>query len=186
MLWWLRHNANRCWNFDPSVELEVRYPHNRHSNAGRSSNSAKTSIMQDFLDMNSQPNGRSADSTGPTHYCLPKFTTIQMPKSGVPHYEHVQRSLVGEFNRAQRERGRGECSNSSSHNWLKQRPKVAICPRQTDYCDTCKKRNIEIDGSQTTLILRSRRSRWDYCPQVISRESPAGSTESSFLLHRSD
>ena len=29
--------------------------------------------------------------------------------------------------------------------------KVAICLHQTDYCDTCKKRNVEIHGSQTTL-----------------------------------
>lgn len=79
-------------------------------------------------------------------------TEFQHPKRNVANYEErLQRSLVGEFNRAQRERGRGECSNSSSHNWLKQRPKVAICPHQTDYCDTCKKRNVEIHCKQTTV-----------------------------------
>ena len=112
----------------------------------------KTSDFPEFVDINSQPNGRSADSTGPTHNFLPKFTTIQMPKNGVPKYEErLKRSVLGEFNRAQRERGRGECSNSSAHNWLKQRPKLAICPHQTDYCDTCKKRNVEIHSKQTTL-----------------------------------
>ena len=46
--------------------VRVRYPHERHGNAGKTSHSAKTSVMQDFLqfvDLNSQPNGRSADST---------------------------------------------------------------------------------------------------------------------------
>ena len=143
----------RWWRgLSPSVDVEVRYPHRRHGNAGRTSNSAKTSVMEDFLefaDMNSQPNGRAANSTGPTSYFLPKFSTIQTPKPNVSNYaQRVQRSVVGEFNRSQRERGGGECSNSSSHNWLKQRPKLSICPHQTDYC---KKRNVEIHAKQTTV-----------------------------------
>ncbi len=146
----------RWWRgLDPSVTVSVRYPHGRHGNAGKKSNSAKTSVMEDFLtfvDMNSQPNGRSADSSGPTSYFLPKFTTIQTPKTSVSNYEErVQRSVVGEFNRSQHERGRGECSNSSSHNWLKQRPKVVICPHQTDYCDTYKQKQVEIHTKQTTV-----------------------------------
>ena len=120
--------------------VEVRFPHERHGNAGKISNSAKVSVCQDFLefvDNNSRPNGRAADSSGPTAYFTPKFTSIQAPKPSVPHYtERLARSVVGEFNRVQRERGRGECSNGSSHNWLKsERPKVAICPHQEDYCD---------------------------------------------------
>ncbi len=146
----------RWWRgLDPSVTVSVWYPHGRHGNAGKKSNSAKTGVMEDFLtfvDMNSQPNGQSADSSGPTSYFLPKFTTIQTPKTSVSNYEErVQRSVVGEFNRSQHERGRGECSNSSSHNWLKQRPKVAICPHQTDYCDTCKQKQVEIHTKQTTV-----------------------------------
>ena len=128
----------------PSTTVEVRYPHERHGNAGKTSHSAKTETMDDFLkfiDSNSQPNRRSADSTGPTVYFLPKFCTIQSPKPTDSNYqERVKRSVVGEFNRVQRELGKGECSNGSSHNWLKSyRPKVAICPHQ-DYCDTCAKR----------------------------------------------
>lgn len=65
------------------------------------SNSAN--IMQDFreyVDTNSQSNGQSADSTGPMHYLFPKFSTIRMPKNGVPNYEEcLQSSVVGEFNR---------------------------------------------------------------------------------------
>ena len=108
--------------------------------------------------MNSQPNDRAADSTGPTSYFLPKFATIQTPKPNVSNYqERVGRSVVGKFNRAQLECDRGRCSNSSSHNWLKERPKLAICPHQTDYCDTCKKLSVEIHSKQTTLnhLLRS-------------------------------
>ena len=68
--------------------------------------------MEDFLnfvDVNSQPNGRSADSRGPTYYFLSKFTTLQAPAPSSPQFqERLSRSVVGEFNRAQRELGRGE------------------------------------------------------------------------------
>ena len=106
-----------------------------------------------FVDMNSQPNGRSADSSGPTHYFIPKFTTIQTPKPSLPNFEErKRRSVVGEFNRVQLESGKGESSNGSSHNWLKTyRPKVAICPHQEDYCDTCAKKKEAIRAKQTTL-----------------------------------
>lgn len=146
--WWL--------TLDESDVVSVRYLHARHGNAGRTSNSSKTSVMEDFLnfvDINSQPNGRSADSTGPTFYFLPKFSTIQTPKLGSPHYsDRLSRSIVGEFNRAQRERGRGECSNGSCHNWLKRyRKKHGICPHRQDYCDTCAQKNVDIKGKQTAL-----------------------------------
>jgi hypothetical protein len=113
----------------PSDTLDVRYPHQKHGNALKTSHSAKTRVMDrflEFVDMNTQPNGRSADSSGPTHYFLPKFTTIQTPKPGVSHYsERLVRSVVGEFNRVQQESGEG--TNGSSHNWLKaHRQKVAI------------------------------------------------------------
>ena len=148
---------NKWWRSVPSSSIiQVRVPHERHRNAGRVSNSAKTTVHQDFIefvDMNSQPNGRSADSSGPTSYFLPKFSTIQAPKSSVSHYEErLTRSVVGEFNRVQRERGKGECSNGSSHNWLKSdRPKVVVCPHQEDYCDTCSKNKVAIHAKQTTI-----------------------------------
>ena len=59
-----------------SAIVQVRYPHERHGLAGKTSNSAKVDTQKEFLefvDVNSQPNGRSADSTGPTFYFLPKF-----------------------------------------------------------------------------------------------------------------
>ena len=84
---------------------------------------------------------------------MPKFTTIQTPKSTVSHYEErVKRSVVGEFNRVQRELGKEEISNGSSHNWLKTyQPKVAICPHQEEYCDSCTKSETEIHAKQTTI-----------------------------------
>lgn len=101
----------KAWwrSLQPSHIVSIRYPHARHGNAGQTAHSAKTSVMESFLqfvDVNSQPNGRSEDSTGPTFYFLPKFTTIQKLKAGISHFrERLTRSLVGEFNRAQRETG---------------------------------------------------------------------------------
>ena len=99
-------------SLEPSHTVMVRYPHEHHGNAGRKSNSSKGSVMEDFLnfvDVNSQPNGRSADSRGPTYYFLSKFTTLQAPAPSSPQFqERLSRSVVGEFNRAQRELGRGE------------------------------------------------------------------------------
>ena len=66
--------------------MVIRYPHQRHGNAGKQSNVAKTSTMNDFLsfvDSNCQPNGRTAQSHGPTYYFISKFATIQMPKKDV-------------------------------------------------------------------------------------------------------
>ena len=80
--WWRSQEHSRI--------MEVRMPHERHGNAGKISNSAKASVhceFIEFVDMNSQPNGRSADSTGPTSYFLPKFATVQAPKPGISNYE---------------------------------------------------------------------------------------------------
>ena len=54
---------------DPLASVDVRYPYNKHGNALKTSNSAKLTVMDEFLhfvDMNSQPNGQAADSSGPT------------------------------------------------------------------------------------------------------------------------
>ena len=61
--------------------------------------------------------------------------------------EKVNTSLVCEFNRAQREAGLGTISSQSALNWLKaERPKTAIYPHQSDYCDYCSKIKVEIQG----------------------------------------
>ena len=73
----------------PQLRLEPL--HSSHGNSGKV---AKTSAMNDFLefvDVNSQPNGCSADSTGPTFYFLPNFSTIQFPKACSANYEERAR-----------------------------------------------------------------------------------------------
>ena len=106
-----------------------------------------------FIDCNIQPNGRSADSSGPTHYLVSLFATIQVPKKDVAHSEErKRRSVVGELTVYKRKKGKGGCSNGSAHNWLKQfRPKVAICPHKLDYCDTCAKMSEDLRSKQTIL-----------------------------------
>ena len=145
--WWV--------SLEPSHTVMVRYPHAHRGIAGRMSNSCKSSVMQDFLSfvaINSQPNGRSADSFL-TYYFVPKFSTLQAPAPNSPQFqERLSRSVIGEFNQAQRECGRGQCSNGSCHNWLKKhRPKHSVCPHKEDYCDTCAQTNAEVRAKQTTL-----------------------------------
>ena len=77
-------------SLDGLESVVVRCPHERHGNTGKVSNSAKPSIVDAFLsftDANSQPNGRSADSHGPTHYFISKVQTIQTPKKDVANYQ---------------------------------------------------------------------------------------------------
>lgn len=83
-------------------EVAVRYPFQRHGLAGKVSNNAKTDTKErflEFVDSNSQPNGGRLDSCNPTHYFLPKFTTISAPKNNVHNYDsRLATSIVGEFN----------------------------------------------------------------------------------------
>lgn len=77
--------------------VNVRYPHESHGLARKTSNSSKKSVQDDFLqfvDLNSQPNGRNSNSFGALFYFLP--------------------TLVCEFNCVQEEEGRGKCSKRSA------------------------------------------------------------------------
>ena len=112
-------------------EVVVRYPYERHGLAGKVSNHAKTDTKErflEFVDANSQPNGRRLDSHNPTHYFLPRFTTISAPKKNVHNYDsRLATSLVGEFNQIQVEDGSPTISDFSATTWLKkERPKHAI------------------------------------------------------------
>ena len=137
-------------------EVVVRYPFERHGLAGKVSNHAKSNSKETFLefvDTNSQPNGRRLDSRNPTHYFLPKFTTISAPKKNVHNYDsRLATSLVGEFNRIQIEEGSPTISDFSALTWLKkERPKHAIYPHKTDYCDYCAKVKATIQEKQTSV-----------------------------------
>ena len=108
---------------EPSATVTVRMPHSRHGNAGQVSHSAKTSVREQFLEFVDNNSQRNGNSHSPTSYFSPQFASIQMPKKGIPRYEEqLKRSVVGELNRIQCEAGLCECSNGSSHNWLKKIP----------------------------------------------------------------
>lgn len=74
---------------DDDDMVEVQYPHERHGLAGRTSNHAKQVVMEQFLefvDLNSQPNGRQASSYSAQFFFLPKFTRIATPREGEKNY----------------------------------------------------------------------------------------------------
>lgn len=75
---------------DEDDAVEVQYPHERHGLAGRPSNHAKQEVMEQFLefvDLNSQPNGRLANSYSAQFFFLPKFTRIALPREGEKNYD---------------------------------------------------------------------------------------------------
>lgn len=90
-------NFKSWWrDLDDDEDVEVCYPHEKHGLQGKTSNRAKTNVMNDFLtfvDNNSTLNGRQADSQCPTFYFLPKFQRIETPKS---NKDFTEKSLLGE------------------------------------------------------------------------------------------
>ena len=146
--WWM--------NLKREDVVEVKVPHNRHGLAGKVSNSAKTDVKERFLsfiDSNSQPNGRSDDSYGPTQYLIPKFVTIQAPKTEIRNYgERCKTSLTCVFNQLQQESGLPMASSSSISTWLKQlRPRLALYPHKNDYCDTCAGMKNDISAREMSM-----------------------------------
>lgn len=122
----------------------------------RVSNHAKTEVLADFLvfvDANSQPNGRQCGSYSAQFFFHPKFSRIAPPREGEKNYEEkCSSSLVFEFRRAQQESNRGVCGPSAAAEWLeKYRPKVALHPSMTDYCDTCKHLKEELSRTQAIM-----------------------------------
>ena len=136
--------------------VQVKYPYERHGLCGKSSNHAKADAKEAFLkfvDNNIQPNGRHAGSYGPQYYFLPQFTRIDPPKAGEVNFERkAKSSVVSEFNRTQTEAGKSNISGFTGRKWLAEnRPKVALCPSMTDYCDLCKHLGEQIRRCRTTL-----------------------------------
>lgn len=106
-----------------------------------SSNNSKEHLLPrflEFIDANSQPNGRQISSHGPLFFISPKFDRINSPskKEADKPEQWKRRSLVYEFNRTLCE---GESiSNGTAKKWLKtHRPKHGIAPLLTDYCQMC-------------------------------------------------
>ena len=112
--------------------------------------------MRDFLefvDLNSQPNGRQAGSYSTQFFLLPKFTRIAAPRDGEKNSElKFESSVAAQFNKAQTEKGKHTCRNTAAADWLhKHRPKVALHPSMTDYCDTCKHFKEQKPGSPQSV-----------------------------------
>ena len=99
-------------------------------------------------------NGRSADSHGALFYFHSSFTRIDPPSTSEKDYEKkMHTSVVGEFNRAQREMGGNKMGASTFRRHLKEHfPRVGLCPHKQDYCDTCKV--LETDLSRCRFIIR--------------------------------
>jgi chromosome segregation ATPase len=94
--------------------------------------------------------------------------------------------VVGEFNRAQTACGRLTCGNSAAADWLKKhRPKVAIHPSMTDYCDTCK--HLKEQQSRNQAILNhSRQSGSSSASEIRSLEENKADLESKLKEHKKD
>ncbi len=128
--WWM--------NLKDSSMIELRSPPQLHR--GKSNNNKKELLPRflKFIDNNSQPNGRRIGSHGPLFYLSSKFDRINAPslsKADKPE-QWKRRSLVYEFNRTLR--GDGSISDGTVKKWLKiYRPKHAITPKKTDYCEMC-------------------------------------------------
>ena len=106
-----------------------------------------------FVDANSQPNGRQSSSYSAQFFFHPKFSRIAAPREGKKNFDEKSRSsLVAEFNRAQVELSKGTCRATAATEWLKNhRPKVALHPSMTDYCDTCKHLKEEVSRVQAIM-----------------------------------
>ena len=118
--------------------IELRSPPKLHK--GRGNNKKETLLKQflEFVDNNSQPNGRRVGSHGPLNFLNSKFTRISAPyasEEGKPE-QWKRHSLVYEYNRSL---GTNESiSSGTAKKWLKTyRPTHAICPPKTDYCEMC-------------------------------------------------
>ena len=96
-----------------------------------------------------------------------KFSRIAPPRQGEKNFDDkAHTSLVAEFNRTQREMGKGTCGPTAASEWFKKhRPKVALHPSMTDYCDTYKEELcrthirgcLHQSGSAAKAELRSHR-----------------------------
>ena len=136
--------------------VEVQYLHNHHGLAGKVSNHSKSDVMSecfDFVDANSQPNGRRAGSYS-AQFFLPKFTLVATPRVGEKNFDKKSKSsVVAEFNTECRERRVDKpVAPLLRFEWLKKhRPNVALHPSMTDYCDTCKYLKEQLSRNQAIL-----------------------------------
>ena len=103
------------------------------------------------------PNGRSADSHGALFYFSSHFTRIDPPSKSETDYDtKMHKSVVAQFNRAQREMSGNTMGASTFRRLLKKHfPRVSICPHKEDYCDTCKA--LMVDSSRCMFVIKKMR-----------------------------
>ena len=128
--WWV--------SLENSSIIELHNPPKLHHGKSNYSKEDLLTRFLKFIDNNSQPNGRRVGSHGPLFFLNSKFDRINAPsasEAGKPD-QWKRRSLVYEFVRTLEENK--SISNGTAKKWLKMyRPKHAICPKKTDYCEMC-------------------------------------------------
>ena len=123
LAWWI--------NLEDSSMIELHNPPKLHQ--GKSNNSKEELLARflEFIDNNSQPNGRRVGSHGPLFFLNSKFDRINAPSAsevGKPE-RWKRRSLVYEYNRTIEDNK--SISNGTAKKWLKTyRPKHTICPKK--------------------------------------------------------
>ena len=125
-------------SLENSSIIELHNPPKLHHGKSNYSKEDLLTRFLEFIDNNSQPNGRRVGSHGPLFFLNSKFDRINAPsasEAGKPD-QWKRRSLVYEFVRTLEENK--SISNGTAKKWLKMyRPKHAICPKKTDYCEMC-------------------------------------------------
>ena len=116
---------------------------------------------------------------------LPKFRRIEPPKaSEKDHDEKLSCCLVSEFNRAQESEGKDKAGSYAIRQWLKQqRPKVAIHPHKVDFCDTCKRLEMELSRLRQ-IIKRLRQSGSAIGDDIKSHEETVAEIEQELKEHK--
>lgn len=137
---------------DDSI-IELRTPPKLHNGSSNNKKDKHLKQFLEFVDNNSQPNGRRVGSHGPLYFFSSKFTRISAPyasEEGKPE-QWKRRSLVYEYNRTL---GPNESlSSTATKKWLKTyRPTHAICPLKTDYCEMCVECQEQVKRHETIAM----------------------------------
>lgn len=128
--WWM--------NLKDADMVEIRSAPKLHGGKSNNNKEDLLPMFLTFIDNNSQPNGRRVGSHGPLYFLNSKFDRINEPSASEANKPEnwKRRSLAYEFNRTLD--GDKRISNGTVKKWLKTyRPKHAISPPKTDYCEMC-------------------------------------------------
>jgi hypothetical protein len=178
LTWWM--------NLENSDIVELRFPPKLHH--GKSNNCKEMLLPHflNFIDKNSQVNGRRVGSHGPLFFLNSKFDRINTPSKREEDKPEKwkRRSLVYEFNRTLE--GNDSISNGTAKKWLKTyKPKHAISPKKTDYCEMCVE-CLEQKRRHETISMRLLQN--GNCDEVEIRENQALAESYGLLLeeHKMD